>query len=302
MTEKLWDRANRIPVLAASAAVVAVIAVLDWWTLPYVSLGFLYLFPIILAAGVLPRTALAAVCVVCAGLSEVFSSLDPTGRIIRLIFEVLAFAGCGLFISELLRNRKLSLETEARLRALVETSPAAIVILDQAGVIELANRAAVELMVPSEGNLIGRAISAFLPELQNALPFERGAHLRASTRGQVQRGDGETLVAEIWFSTYTEKGAPKLAAIIASVTEEQPDLVAVAPPEPGNVERPSLNNRQLGVLRLLFEGSSNGQIADRLALTPSAVKNTFQQLFSKTGANNRSQLVRVALERYRDLL
>jgi DNA-binding CsgD family transcriptional regulator len=37
-------------------------------------------------------------------------------------------------------------------------------------------------------------------------------------------------------------------------------------------------------------------------MTPSGVKNTIQQLFTKGGVNNRSQLVRVALERYRDLL
>jgi hypothetical protein len=33
--------------------------------------------------------------------------------------------GCGLFVGELVRNRRLSLESQARLKALVETSPAA---------------------------------------------------------------------------------------------------------------------------------------------------------------------------------
>ena len=94
---------------------IAVIALVDWWTLPYVALGFLYLLPIVLVAGFRPRSALVAVCVVCAVLSEVFSSLDPTGRVIRLVFVTLALAGCGLFVSELLRNRRLSLETTAGL-------------------------------------------------------------------------------------------------------------------------------------------------------------------------------------------
>ena len=79
--EKLWDRPNRIPVLLASAGMIVAIALVDWWTAPYVSLGFLYLFPIMLAAGFLPRPALVAVGVVCAMLSEAFSSLDPTGRL-----------------------------------------------------------------------------------------------------------------------------------------------------------------------------------------------------------------------------
>lgn len=281
---------------------VAVIALVDWWTTPYVSLGFLYLFPIMLAAGFLPRPALVAACIVCAALSETFSSLDPTGRMIRLVFEMLALAGCGLFVSELIRNRRLSLETQARLRALVETSPAAIITLNHRGVIDLANRAAAELLVPLEANLIGQRIDAFLPDLQNVLRRDTGTQLRAWMQCQVRRGDGESFGTEVWFSTYMENGAPKLAAIIADVTEEQLGPVPSEPTEPGGGERPSLNDRQLAVLRLLFEGLPNSTIATRLEMTPSAVKNTLQQLFSKAGVNNRSQLVRIALERYRDLL
>ncbi len=300
--EKLWDRKNRIPALLCSAGMIVVIALADWWTSPYVSLGFLYLFPIMLAAGFLPRPALVAVCVVCAVLSEVFSSLDSTGRFIRLIFEMLALVGCGLFVSELLRNRRLILETQERLHALVETSPAAIVILDQRGAIELANRAAVELMVPGEEKLTGQPIAVFLPELENALRSDTGAQLRASMQCPVHRGNGETSATEVWFSTFKEKGVQKLAAIIADVTEEQPNAVPSDPAGPACVERPNLNGRQVAVLRLLFEGLPNNEIASRLEITPSAVKNTLQQLFSKAGVNNRSRMVRVALERYRDLL
>jgi len=300
--EKFGDRRSRIQVLLASAGAILAIAVVDWWTAPYVSLGFLYLFPIMLAAGFLPRRALVALGVVCALLSETFSSLDPTGRVFRLIFTTLAFAGCGLFISELLRNRRLTREIQERLRALVETSPAAIVTLDQRGAIELANRAAVELMIPGEGNLIGQPIATFLPELQNALRSNGGPQLRASMQCQVRRGNGECLPADVWFSTYKELGAQKLAAIIADVTEEKRDAIASEPAMLNPAERPNLNDRQLAVLRLLFEGLPNSEIGSRLDMTPSAVKNTLQQLFSKTGVNKRSQLVRVALERYRDLL
>jgi len=38
-----------------SMGIALVIAVVDWWARPYVSLGFLYLFPIMLAVGFLPR-------------------------------------------------------------------------------------------------------------------------------------------------------------------------------------------------------------------------------------------------------
>jgi two-component system sensor kinase FixL len=211
--EKFWDRANRVPVLLASAGMVAAIAVVDWWTTPYWSLGLLYLLPISLAAGFLPRSVLVVVCIGCAVLSEAFSSLDPAARPIRLILEMSAFAGCGLFVAELLRNRRLSLETQARLRALAETSPAAIVTLDEHGVVELANRAAVELMVTSESDLTGRPIAPFLPGLEKALQSDGGAEFRASMQCQGHRTGGESFVAEVWFSTYRDNGSPKLAAI-----------------------------------------------------------------------------------------
>jgi PAS domain S-box-containing protein len=255
---------------------IAAIALIDWWTTPYVSLGLLYLFPIMLAAGFLSRPALIAVCVSCAVLSEAFSSLDAAGR--------------------------LSLETQARLRALVETSPAAIVTLDQHGVVELANRAADDLMLSGGGDLIGRPIAAFLPELLNALQEGTGAQLRASMQCPGHRSNGETFSAEVWFSTYRENGAQKLTAIVADVTEERPDAAPPDPTRPEGAERSNLNSRQLAVLRLVFEGLPNSEIGTRLEMTPSAVKNTMQQLFLKTEVNNRGQLVRVALERYRDLL
>jgi two-component system nitrate/nitrite response regulator NarL len=67
-------------------------------------------------------------------------------------------------------------------------------------------------------------------------------------------------------------------------------------------ERPTLNDRELEVLRLVVQGLANKEIASRMNISESAVKNTLQQLFGKTEVRTRSQLVRVALERYRDLL
>ncbi len=295
--ERLWHDQNRTSVLAISGIIILVIAVVDWWTKPYVSLGFLYLFPIMFAAAFLPRWFVALLGVVCAVLAEVFSSLDPS--FVRLTFETLALAGCGLFVGELVRNRRLSLESQARLKALVETSPAAIVTVDERGFIELANRAAVDLMVPRGGNLIGDPIAAFLPELHHALRWEEAPQFRASMQCQGHRGNGETFTADVWFSTYKEGPAPKVAAIIADVAEEE------AVGAPGTVEhreQAALNSRETEVMRLLVQGLANKEIAGRMEISESAVKNTIQQLFAKAGVRTRSQLVRVALERYRNIL
>jgi PAS domain-containing protein len=108
--EQLWEERNRTPVLAISGAIILIVAIVDWWTKPFLSLGFLYLFPIMLAT---------------------------------------ALAGCGLFVGELIRNRRLSTEGEARLNALVETSPAAIVTVDERGFIESRQPAARWLAGPA---------------------------------------------------------------------------------------------------------------------------------------------------------
>lgn len=300
--EWIWERRNRLLVLLASAVIVIGIAAVDWWTKPYFSLGFLYLFPIMLAAGFLPRWAIVLLGVACALLSEQFSNLDPNDAHIRLGFEAIALCGCGLLTAEVVRNRRLSVESQERIRILVETSPAAIVTVDQRGFIELANRAAVDLMAPRHGTLVGQPIAAFLPELHHALRWGEGPQFRTSMQCRGRRGNGESFLAEVWFSTYKEGAAPKLAAIIADVSEEQSAPAGTETAPLDQAERPSLTERESDVLRLVVQGLSNKEIAAQMNISESAVKNTLQQLFGKTEVRTRSQLVRVALERYRDLL
>jgi two-component system sensor kinase FixL len=300
--EWIWEPRNRTPILLTSVGIVLAIAAIDWWTKPYVSLGFLYLFPIMLAAGFLPRWALVLMGVACAVLSERFSNLDPADALLRTSFEALALVGSGLFISEVLRNRRLRLASQERLRVLVETSPAAIVTVDEHGFIELANQAAAELLLPRDGHLIGQPIAAFLPELHHALRWEEGPQFRTSMQCRGHRGNGESFLADVWFSSYKEGTAPRLAAIIADVTEERSATADSSPKESNQQERSPLNSRESEVLRLLVQGLSNKEIASQLSVSESVVKNTLQQLFAKTEVRTRSQLVRVALEYYRDLL
>jgi len=296
--EAIWEKRNRVPILLLAGTLVLALAVVDWWTRSYIALGFLYLFPIMLCAGILPRWAIAAMGVGCAILSEVFSSLDPAGGYYRLAFGSLALGGTGLFLSEMLRNRRLTSEAQERLRILVETSPAAIVTIDERGFIELANRAALELIAPRDGSLVAHPIAAYLPELHHALRREEGPQFRGSMQCRGHRDNGEPFMADVWFSTYKEGSSPKLAAIIADVSDETPESLAL--PEDG--ESPALSSRETDVLKYLVQGLANKEIAATMDISESTVKNTLQQLFAKTGVRTRSQLVRVALERYRKFL
>lgn len=54
--------------------------------------------------------------------------------------------------------------------------------------------------------------------------------------------------------------------------------------------------REQTVLRGLFEGLTNKEIATHIGVSEGAVKATLQQLFQKTNVRTRSQLVRIALE------
>jgi RNA polymerase sigma factor (sigma-70 family) len=57
-----------------------------------------------------------------------------------------------------------------------------------------------------------------------------------------------------------------------------------------------LTEREQQVLRGIFEGLTNKEIAAQIGVSESAIKATLQQLFHKTRVRTRSQLVRIALE------
>jgi len=62
-------------------------------------------------------------------------------------------------------------------------------------------------------------------------------------------------------------------------------------------EKEPLTQREQQVLRSVFEGLTNKEIAYRIGASQSSVKATLQNLFEKTGVRTRSQLVRIAIER-----
>jgi len=66
--------------------------------------------------------------------------------------------------------------------------------------------------------------------------------------------------------------------------------------------RPVLTERDKVVLRYIFQGLSNRDISGRLNISESGVKSSLRQLFDKLGVRTRAQLVKIALEQYRDQL
>jgi len=233
----IYAPANRVKLLTVAGLLVAAIAILDWRTKPYLSLGFLYLFPIVIAGGFLSRTQIVVVALICAFLQEAFSNLPQNEALIRLIFSSAGFIGIGLLIAQLVRNRRVVLQhvaelenemslrhdAEEQLQILVESSPAAIVTIDATGTILLANQAAQQLLAPDDSSLRGGKIASYLPALQTAVESRPSRSFRTNLQCRGQRSTGEAFLAGIWFSTYNTISGPRLAAVIVDLSEDLRD-------------------------------------------------------------------------------
>jgi PAS domain S-box-containing protein len=230
----IYAPVHRIKLMVVAGLLISVIAVIDWATKPYISLGFLYLFPIMILGGFLSRIQIVGVALVCAVLQEVFSNLPENEAVIRLLFSSAGFVGTGLFISELIRNRRITMthveelegqiklreDAEEQLRSLIESSPAAIVTIDSGGNVLLANEAAQHLLAPEGKPLQGQGINSYLPALQTVLKTQQPRVFRTTLQCTGKRSDGEVFLAGVWFSTYSTISGPRLAAIIVDLSED----------------------------------------------------------------------------------
>src|SRR5215469_13142183 len=230
----IYASATRTKILAIAMLMIIAIAIIDWRTPQYLALGYLYLFPIMLVSAYLPKWQIVAIVLVCTLLQEAFSFLPPGEVVPRLVMTSIGYLGTGFFISELTLNRhmvlnhvkeleeqvKLREEAEEQLRVLVESSPAAILTIDSAGTVLLANRAAEHLLVPINGKLEGNSINEYLPSLQTAVQAHVASTFRTTLQCKGRRGSGEIFLAGIWFSTYKTSSGARLAAIIVDVSED----------------------------------------------------------------------------------
>jgi two-component system nitrate/nitrite response regulator NarL len=66
--------------------------------------------------------------------------------------------------------------------------------------------------------------------------------------------------------------------------------------------QPKLTERDKIVLKLIFQGLTNKEIGGRLEISEGAVKASLRLLFEKLGVRTRAQLVKIALEQYKDQL
>ncbi|MDR3765202.1 MAG: ATP-binding protein [Acidobacteriota bacterium] len=231
----IYAPAYRKRMLFAAAAMILAVAVVDWQTQQFLSVGYLYLFPLMIAGGFLSRPQIVGVGLLCAYLQEEFSYLPSSEAITRLVLSSAGFVGTGLLIAEVVHSRRIMIENvraleasararreaEEQLRVLVESSPAAIVTMGGDGTILLANDAAQQMLAPDGPPLNGQSAERYLPALTTAARTGAVRNFRTTLQCRGQRADGEVFLAGVWFSTYAAaEGGKRLAAILVDLSDE----------------------------------------------------------------------------------
>ncbi len=227
-------------VLVASAlALTIVIAALDSRNSNTVSLGILYIIPMLIAAPALKRWQIVILSIVFTLLREHFAPFGwDQASTARMSYGVVSFLCGGLFSSELAHGRRraseysvrlqeqvdLRREAESQLRSLIESSPAAIITLDAEGRVDLANLAAHEMLALPDGSLINADVRDYLPVMADLLKAASDdLPYRTATTARGRRADGGSFLACIWFATYPTRAGKRLAAIITDSSDDLRD-------------------------------------------------------------------------------
>lgn len=109
-----------------------------------------------------------------------------------------------------------------------------------------------------------------------------GVILKHSGTRQLLEAINRVAQGETWWDT-------ALLRVALTDAKDKTDILAKAQ---------ELTDRQRVVLRCILDGLSNKEIAAQLRTSETLVKATIQELFYKAGVRTRSQLVRVAIERF----
>ncbi|MBV9504194.1 MAG: PAS domain-containing protein [Acidobacteriia bacterium] len=233
-----YAESHRVTVCLLGGVMVAIIAWVDS-LLPTMSIGFLYLLPILISAAALNGIQIILLSVLCSFLREAFDPLEwSAGAGGRILVAGAGFAMTGFFVIGLNQRRRLlrehlnDLETEVRLRkdaesqlrALIETSPLAILTINAQGEVLLANESARELLDFEEATLRGVDITPYFPILPRMFQSKhRGGNVRTNVECTARRSTGEFFLANVWVSTFGSSSGPGLAAVIWDASENLRD-------------------------------------------------------------------------------
>ena len=214
-------------VLGLAAVLIALIALADWKVEINATLGFLYLFPLVLLGTVLGWWQLVLAAVLCTFISDRLDPFPMDMQVPRDILIFLTLATTGLLSRDVARGYRREMaevaarrSAEEQLEFLIESSPAAILTMTAGGEILLANPAAHRLLGVPAGTLPGRRIARYIPALGSVPSIDESAKIfRTEMQTRGQRENGEVFLADVFFSTYTTAAGPRLAALLADASD-----------------------------------------------------------------------------------
>jgi DNA-binding NarL/FixJ family response regulator len=134
-----------------------------------------------------------------------------------------------------------------------------------------------------EGRIL--MVTAGMNDAGTLRAFEAGASglfLKHSPPAQLIEAIHKVMGGEMWLDP---RAVRSLVAGAHDKSEEQQAAQTLTP-------------RERSVLKAVFEGLTNKEIAANMQISESSVKAVLQQLFDKTGVRTRSQLVRIAIEQH----
>jgi len=221
-------------VLAVSAALIALISFVDWRIELNATLGFLYLFPLMLLGTTLSWPSLIAIAAGCTVLSDRIDPFSGDTQLARDLLILLVLSTTGLLSLAVTKGYRREMESLARLQKetvarraaeeqlefLVESSPAAVLTMTADGEILLANPAAHRLLGVADGILPGRRITRYVPALGSIPSIDETARIfRTEMQTRGQRENGEIFLADVFFSTYSTPAGPRLSALVIDDSE-----------------------------------------------------------------------------------
>src|SRR5580704_8789361 len=200
---------NPRAVLAYGAILIALIALADWRVEINATLGFLYIFPMVLLGTVLGWWQLILAAAFCTFLSD---RLDPFATDMESARDILIFltvAITGLLSLSVTKSYRREMESLAARRAaeeqlefLIDSSPAAILTMTAEGEILLANPAAHRLLGLAENLLRGKRITRYVPALGSVPAVDETSKIfRTEMQTRGQKENGEIFLANVFFST-----------------------------------------------------------------------------------------------------
>jgi two-component system, LuxR family, sensor kinase FixL len=213
--------------VAYATILIALIAISDWQVEINATLGFLYIFPMMLLGTVLNWWQLLITALFCTFLSD---RLDPfpmemeSARdvLIFLTLAVTGFLSLGLTKTYRRERERFAAQraAEEQLKFLIESSPAAILTMTADGEILLGNPAAHRLLGVAEGSLSGKKIARYIPALGSIPSVDNTTKIfRTEMQTRGQRENGEIFLADVFFSTYSTPAGPRLAAMVVDTSE-----------------------------------------------------------------------------------